>query len=125
MSVHRPLVTCLAIAATTGLLFTAACGDDSPAPSPTPSADVTIMIQGNRGNQSYSPNPQTVRVGQTVAWRNADSSAHTSTQDITAGFNTGNLAGGATSTPITMSVAGTFPYHCAIHPSMVGTITVQ
>jgi plastocyanin len=96
----------------------------APAPSPTPSADVTITILGNRGNQSYSPNPQTVRVGQTVAWRNSDSSTHTATQD-SAGFNTGNIAGGATSSPITMSAAGTFPYHCTLHPGMIGTITVQ
>jgi plastocyanin len=82
MSVHRSLVPCFAIVATMSLLvITAACDDDSPAPSPTPAADVTITIQGNRGNQSYSPNPVTVRVGQTVAWRNADSIAHTSTQD--------------------------------------------
>lgn len=107
-------------------VFTA-CGSNSPtqpSPNPGPSADVTVAIQGNRGNQSYSPNPVTVRVGQTVAWRNADSATHTATQD-TAGFNTGSIAPGATSSPITMSAAGTFPYHCTIHPGMVGTITVQ
>jgi len=26
---------------------------------------------------------------------------------------------------VTMSAAGTFTYHCTIHPGMVGTITVQ
>jgi plastocyanin len=26
---------------------------------------------------------------------------------------------------VTMSTRGTFAYHCGIHPSMVGTITVQ
>jgi plastocyanin len=90
----------------------------------TLSADLTVAMLGIRGNQSYSPNPVTVRVGQRLAWRNGDSITHTATQD-TAGFNTGNIAPGATSSPITMSTAGTFPYHCTLHPGMVGTITVQ
>lgn len=104
-----------------------ACDKSPTQPSnqnPGPSADVTVTIQGNRGNQSYSPNPVTVRVGQTLAWRSADSAAHTATQD-TAGFNTGNIASGATSSPIAMNTAGTFPYHCTIHPGMTGTVTVQ
>jgi plastocyanin len=31
---------------------------------------------------------------------------------------------GATSSPVMMSTAGSFDYHCALHPSMVGTLTV-
>ena len=37
-------------------------------------------------------------------------------------FDTGNLAPGATSAPITISSASAMPYHCSIHPSMVGVI---
>ena len=94
-------------------------------PSPTPSgaADVTITIAGMNGSNSYSPNPATVKVGQKVAWRNADSLPHTATADGAA-FDTGTIAPGATSSPITISAAGSFPYHCAIHPSMVGALTV-
>jgi len=121
-------------------LFTAAvaasaCGSSasvsSPSPSspsspaaPTTSADVTINIQANNGAQSFSPNPSTARVGQRVAWRNADAITHNATQDA-AVFQTGNLSPGATSAPIMMNTAGTFAYHCTIHPGMVGTITVQ
>ncbi len=114
-----------------GLLLVAAtlggCGGSngymSPA-SPTPAAsDVVITIVGMNGSLSFSPNPATVKVGQTVAWKNADSLSHTSTADAGA-FNTGTLAAGATSSPITMATAGTFPYHCAIHSSMTGTLTV-
>jgi len=99
------------------------CGSSSSSPSTT-SADVTIQMVGDRTTQSYSPNPATMRVGQTVAWHNADSTAHTSTKDG-GGFDTGNVNAGATSSPITMSAAGTFTYHCTLHPGMVGTITVQ
>ena len=117
-----------------GLLLVAAalggCGSNgsmspaSPTPTPTPAAsDVVITIVGMNGSLSYSPNPATARVGQTVAWKNADSLAHTATADAGT-FNTSTLAAGATSSPITMTTAGTFPYHCAIHSAMTGTLTV-
>jgi len=117
-----------------GLLLVAAalggCGSNgsmspaSPTPTPTPAAsDVVITIVGMNGSLSYSPNPATVKVGQTVAWKNADSLAHTATADAGT-FNTSTLAAGATSSPITMTTAGTFPYHCAIHSAMTGTLTV-
>ena len=101
----------------------------SPSPSPTPgptpggTADLTITITGEDGAQSFSPNPGTVTVGQTVAFFNADSIVHTATADGGA-FNTGNIAPGATSVPITMTAAGNFGYHCAIHPDMVGSLVV-
>ena len=75
------------------------------------------------GSQSFSPNPATVKVGQTVAWKNADAITHTATANGGA-FNTGNIAAGATSSPVMMSTAGSFDYHCSIHPTMVGTLTV-
>ena len=117
MTVRLILVTSLA-------LIAAACGSSSSPTTPTVSADVTISMLGDRGNQSYSPNPTTMRVGQTVAWKNTDTTAHDATQDASR-FQTGTVSAGATSTPITMSTAGTFTYHCTIHPGMVGSIVVQ
>lgn len=109
------------------------CGGSSPSPvTPTPpagggggggTADVVITIVGMNGAQSYSPNPGSVRAGQTVAWRNGDSIAHTATADNGA-FDTGTIAAGATSNPITMPAAGSINYHCSIHPVMVGSLTV-
>ena len=103
-----------------------ACGDSSSPTAPTAStaADVTVTIQGNSGSNSYAPNPVSMRVGQTIAWRNADSITHTATQD-SGGFNTGSVTAGTTSAPTLMNTAGTFAYHCTLHPGMVGTITVQ
>jgi plastocyanin len=101
-----------------------ACGSSSPASPSTPAADVTIQILGDNASQSYSPNPTTMRVGLSVAWHNGDTIAHDATQDA-ARFQTGTLNANATSTPITMSTAGTFTYHCTIHPGMIGTLTVQ
>jgi plastocyanin len=114
-----------------------ACGSNSspssPSTIPTPptgggggggAADVTITITGMNDSQSFSPSPASVKVGQTVAWKNADSIVHTATADGGT-FDTGNIAPGATSTPVMMSAAGTFGYHCRIHPSMVGSLSVQ
>jgi len=89
-----------------------------------PAADVTITAVGTNGSLSYSPNPATVKAGQTVAWRNADSVAHTATADAGA-FDTGTIAPGATSRPIAMATAGSYPYHCVIHGfTMTGTLVV-
>lgn len=100
------------------------CGSDSNPSTPPVTADVTIEIVANAGSSSYSPSPRVVTAGQTVSWHNADGMTHTATADGGA-FNTGNIAAGATSAPITMTTTGALAYHCAIHPSMVGTLTVN
>ena len=121
------------LAVVAGITAAVACGGSgyssspNPVPTPTPSgggsgsADVTITINGMLGASSFSPNPAAVKVGQTVAWHNADAIAHNPTGT---GFNTGAIGGGATSAPITFSTAGTIDYHCGIHPTMVGTLNV-
>ena len=100
------------------------CSEDSNPAGPVTGADVTITIVGNSGSMSFSPNPASVRVGQTVAWHNADGTTHTATDDGGA-FDTGNIPSGSTSSPIQMGTAGSFPYHCSPHPTMVGTLTVN
>jgi plastocyanin len=117
-TIHLTLLA--AVIAVTG----AACGSSSPSSPTAAASDVTITMVGDRGTQSYSPNPTTMRVGQSVAWRNSDTIVHTSTQDG-GRFDTGNVSPGATSSPQTMSTAGTFNYHCTIHPGMVATLVVQ
>ena len=99
---------------------TLSCGGGSDNMMGHSGADVVITITGS---MTFTPNPASVQVGQTVAWRNNDSIAHTATQDG-GGFNTGAIAPGATSAPVTMSSAGTRDYHCSIHPSMTGTLDV-
>jgi plastocyanin len=122
----RPRLSGLIVAS---FLATSCGGDSYNSPTPTTpssgaSADVTITIQGQNGGMSFSPAGASVRVGQTVGWRNADSTTHTATQDG-GRFNTGNIGPGGTSSPIAMTTAGSFPYHCSNHPSMVGTLTVS
>src|SRR2546425_8078529 len=72
----------------------------------------------------FSPNPIAIKVGDTVTWTNNGAVTHTSTSN-TGAWNTGNVAPGTTSAAVTFTSAGTFAYHCAIHPSMTGTVVVS
>jgi plastocyanin len=74
-------------------------------------------------NFAFSPTTLTVKVGTTVTWTNKDSTSHTVVSD-TGVFDSGNLAPNATYTYV-FAKAGTFNYHCSIHPSMKGTVIVQ
>lgn len=105
------------------------CGGDGnpespspePSPSPAPSPNVvTINIVAENGAQSFTPNPATLPAGQMVVWRNVDNTTHRVVLD-NGSVDTGNLAPNASSQPMSVNNAGG-PYHCTIHPSMVGTI---
>jgi plastocyanin len=72
---------------------------------------------------AYAPNPITVSIGGSVTWTNNDSTTHTSTGN-NATWDSGPIPPGANFSR-TFATAGSFPYHCAIHPGMVGTVTVQ
>ena len=72
---------------------------------------------------TFSPGDVTAAVGETISWTNPDSAPHTATLDDGA-CDTGNIAQGATA-GLVFDAAGTYPYHCTIHPNMKGTITIQ
>jgi plastocyanin len=57
-----------------------------------------------------------------VTWANADIEKHTVTADD-GSFDSGDVAAGA-SFQHTFATAGTVKYHCIIHESMTGTVTV-
>jgi plastocyanin len=101
----------------------------SPTPAPTPapggsSSSVVIPVgAASLGNRAYDPDDVNVAVGGTVTWMNTDSIAHTSTSDAR-GFDSGIVAPRGQFS-FTFQNAGTFTYHCAIHPGMVGTVVVR
>ena len=113
------------------LMFAIACGGGSspaPAPSPTPTPTATSAVSipkgaASLGNRAYTPDQLTVASGTTVTWMNTDSVSHTSTSDVS-GWDSGIVAPGKQFS-FTFQSAGTFSYHCAIHPGMVGKITVR
>ena len=110
------------------LALSVACSSSPSTPSPTPpsgSGTSVTIVNGAAAltTTAYAPNPITASVGSTLTWINNDSIAHTSTANGGA-WNSGTMAPGA-SFSTTFSSAGSFQYHCAIHPGMVGTVTVQ
>lgn len=75
-------------------------------------------------NFAFSPTDITVKVGTKVTWTNNDSTTHTVTEtDGQTGPDSGNVSPGSTYS-FTFSKAGTYHFHCSIHPEMTGTVTV-
>lgn len=84
-------------------------------------ATTTVTIVANNGSQSFNPNPATAASGDSLVWRNNDLATHRIVLDD-GSLDTGDILPGASSTPMTLTGAGG-SYHCAIHPTMVGTIS--
>ncbi len=78
-----------------------------------------IQIRG----MNFHPDTVTVAPGTTVTWTNDDSFAHTTTSD-TKLWDSGLLQPGK-SFSHTFDKPGSFPYHCAVHTFMTGTVTVK
>jgi len=74
-------------------------------------------------NFVYNPQQLTVKAGTTVTWVNRDDIPHTVTS------KTGVFRSKALDTDdkfsFTFATAGAFPYFCALHPHMTGTIVVE
>ena len=119
------------------LIIAVACGSDysappttpSPTPAPAPTSGgptSTVAIQAGAealGNRAYAPAELNVAVGTSVTWTNNDSGSHTADSDAP-GWNSGIIPPRGTFS-VTFQTAGTFPYHCSIHPGMVGRVTVR
>jgi plastocyanin len=128
--------------ALSALVLLAACGGGSTNAGTTPTAGTTstptatqagnaqtvMIITDSSGSFAFSPATLTIKAGTTVTWKNGTSVGHTVTSDDGKSFDSG------TANPITaqsgtyshtFTTAGTFPYHCEIHPFMKATIIVQ
>jgi plastocyanin len=79
---------------------------------------VTVSIQ----DFFFDPAQITVEPGMTVMWVNEGSHPHTVTSDD-GQFDSGVLMPGDSYT-VMFKGQGTITYHCAIHPSMTGSVSV-
>lgn len=120
------------------IILVAACGcatQNPYGPTPTPtvttsqttstSGSTTIIIQ----NFAFNPASITISRGSTVTWTNQDSVQHQIINDATATAGQGQIfesspIGQGQSYSFTFTTAGTYPYHCNIHPYMKGTVIV-
>jgi plastocyanin len=97
-------------------------------PTATPSGPAMAVSITTSGTFAFSPASITIKVGTIVTWTNNTGAPHTVTSDdgtsFDSGINTPIAASGGTFN-FTFTKAGTFTYHCQIHPFMKATIIVQ
>ena len=107
--------------------------------APAPTANQTDIIDvsitpgsSSKTDDAFAPNPVQAAVGDTVRWTNDDSTPHTVTSG-SAGQPDGNFDSSPNFNPLlaleqtfehTFVESGEFPYYCALHPNMVGTVIV-
>ena len=116
------------------LLSAVACGSSysspsttpSPAPGPVATAGTPVTIPVNAStltSTAFAPDAVDVTAGATVTWTNTDGVAHTSTSD--AGVWDSGIVQPGGQFSVSFPTAGTYRYHCLIHPGMVGTVVVH
>lgn len=75
-------------------------------------------------NAEFWPADVTVDPGSTVTWTNEDEAQHKIALDADANRTAGPVGEGQPAA-LTFHAAGTFPYHCEIHPEMKGVVRAQ
>ena len=112
-------------------LVLAACGDDDGGDGGTEAADdggggsgeaecdADVCASGSQ----FAPTEVSISAGEEVSWTNLDSIEHTVTADDGA-FDSGDVGEGD-SFGFTFESSGDFGFHCEIHPSMTGTVSVS
>ena len=131
----KQILIIVLLALLVGALTASACGGGSKekatpevTPKATTQATQAATTPGAEGvsveikNFAFEPKTVAIKVGQTVTWTNQDSVAHTVAGD--GGIDSGDLSKGKSYSK-TFDTAGTFNYHCSIHPSMTGQVIVE
>jgi plastocyanin len=118
------LVACVVVSLA---LMLSGCGATSTTTSnstaTTNSSGGANTVQVVMKNIAFVPDSVTVNVGDTVVWTNEDNVQHNVTAD-NGEFKSDNIGNGGTYS-FTFDKAGTYPYHCTIHPGMTGVVIVQ
>lgn len=71
----------------------------------------------------YEPTVLRVDAGQTVEWTNRDEAPHTVT-GVNSAWGDSTQFGEGESISFSFPTEGVFPYFCALHPGMLGTVVV-
>jgi plastocyanin len=74
-------------------------------------------------SMAFNPSVITVAAGTTIKWTNKEAITHTVTSKTDL-FDSGPIGSNGTFS-FTFPSAGTFDYHCTIHPSMVASVVVN
>ena len=100
------------------MLMLAACGT-KPATSDVIVATTAVTIQ----SYTFTPSEISIKVGETVTWTNLDSVAHNIVADD-GSWGSSQLNKGDKFS-FTFNQAGSYTYHCGVHPNMIGKIIVS
>jgi plastocyanin len=124
-------------ALSTALVLAACSGGTTPTSAPTaggpaattaaaPCTDSTgpTTVSASAVDNTWAPADVTAKVGDVITWSNGDGVPHKVALDDGSCQMSANISAGS-SASLVFSVAGTFPFHCSIHPSMKGTITIS
>ncbi len=121
LSAGRIIIVAAVIFAVLALVV--ACGSSGGTTTTAPGTSGSGGAQVVMKDFAFDPASVTIKAGESVAWTNQDSATHTVVGD-NGEFQSGDLANGA-DFAFTFDKAGTYTYHCGIHPSMKGTVVVQ
>ncbi len=124
------LILCLALALCSATVFSAdeskPKGGDKRSPTTKKSPATKRAAQTHAitiNNSKFSPGSLTIKVGDTVAWTNADDKDHTVRADDKS-FESANISPDG-EFEHTFGKPGTFKYGCTYHPREKATITVE
>ena len=127
-----PALAVAVVVAVGSTLVIVLSGGSTATPSSPSAPSAAATVAGGKGKVvtvdismfAYHPSTLTVAPGTTVAFHNVDTTEHTATSNNATTFDTGPIEHNETKM-VTLTKAGTFPYHCAFHPFMNGTIIVK
>jgi plastocyanin len=124
MKTFNSKTTGLLVAIALGSLLVIGCGSKSKSTNPVvPPTHSSHFHDISIANFAFTPSALTIPAGDTVLWTNNQNVTHTVTSDTGTELSQ-TLSSGATYQHI-FAAAGSFPYHCAIHTTMHGSVTVQ
>jgi plastocyanin len=106
-----------------GSLSIVACGGagySSTAPNTPPVVTTSVEMR----NTAFNPGVIQVSPGATVTFTNSDGFNHNVTFASASVTSIGDFATGSR-TAVMPTAAGSYDYHCTIHPGMTGSVQVQ
>src|SRR5712664_1699139 len=115
---NRPNLTLEARMSRWVLAGLAACGLSS-----SPIVLASNVTNVSIGDFFFSPTAVTINVNDQVKWTWIGSVGHTTTSNT--GLWDSGVKGNGSTFVNTFTTAGSFPYHCTVHPFMTAAITVQ
>lgn len=125
------------IATLSTALILAACSGNGTSPTSQPAATTlattatapcadstgTTVVATSVADNTWTT-PVNAKVGDVITWTNGDTVPHKVALDDGSCQMSANIAGGG-SKSLVFSKAGTYPFHCSVHASMKGTITIS